>query len=127
LINKLRKIPGNFPEKISGNLLPEISGYFPREISRATAPNWNGFQSAAAVDGSMVDRRFTLALVRGDYANLYHTTAEWYNAFLLTQFFGVAQQPVRILLVDAHPAGPLDHAWNVLFTGLTSLLPPSCE
>jgi len=60
--------------------------------------------------------QFTVALTRREYANLYHTMSDWYNVFLLTQFFNVTQ-PARVLLVDAHPAGPLDDAWNVLFKG----------
>jgi len=66
----------------------------------------------------VVERRVTVALSRGEYANLYHTVAEWYNVFLLTKFFDVVTPSVHVLLVDAHPQGPLDHAWNVLFTGI---------
>ena len=63
-----------------------------------------------------VERRFTVALTRGEFANLYHTVAEWYNVYLLTQFFAVTEPP-HVLMIDAHPAASLDDAWNVLFTG----------
>jgi len=71
--------------------------------------------SAVDRNKAVVDK-FTVALTRNEYANLYHTVSDWYNVFLLTQFFNVTQ-PAHVLLVDAHPAGPLDDAWNVLFKG----------
>jgi len=71
--------------------------------------------SAVDRNKAVVDK-FTVALTRSEYANLYHTVSDWYNVFLLTQFFNVTQ-PAHVLLVDAHPAGPLDDAWNVLFKG----------
>ena len=62
--------------------------------------------------------QFAVALTRHEYANLYHTMSDWYNVFILTQFFNVTDPAhVHVLLVDAHPAGPLDDAWNVLFKG----------
>jgi len=74
------------------------------------------------MDGSrpvvVEERRATVTLRRGEYANLYHTTAEWYNVYLLTQFFAALHlTQVHVLLIDAHPAGPFDQAWSRLFTG----------
>jgi len=44
--------------------------------------------------------------------------SDWYNVFLLTSFFNVTPPAaVGVLLIDSHPAGPLDHAWHVLFRG----------
>lgn len=65
---------------------------------------------------------FTVALTRDEYANLYHSVSDWYNVFLLTQFFNVSSQLPHVLFVDAHPAGPLDSAWNVLFRGRSQCL-----
>jgi len=60
----------------------------------------------------------TLALTRCEYANFYHTMSDWYNTFLVTQFMNVSESVApRVLFIDAHPAGPLDHAWNSLFKG----------
>ena len=80
------------------------------------------------MDGSrpvvVEERRATVTLRRGEYANLYHTTAEWYNVYLLTQFFAALHlTQVHVLLIDAHPAGPFDQAWSRLFTGHESSLP----
>ena len=66
--------------------------------------------------GSKAIEQLTVALTRSEYANLYHTVSDWYNVFLLTQFFNVTK-PARVLFVDAHPAGPLDDAWHELFKG----------
>jgi len=45
--------------------------------------------------------------------------SDWYNAFIMTTFFNVTQ-PAKILLLDAHPSGPLDDAWTVIFKGLVA-------
>lgn len=68
----------------------------------------------SSVNRNKAAEQLTVALTRREYANLYHTVSDWYNVFLLTRFFNVTQ-PAHVLLVDAHPAGPLDHAWTVLF------------
>jgi len=71
------------------------------------------------LDQSRTTDQLTVALTRREYANLYHTMSDWYNVFLLSRFFDATSSPaaVSVLLIDSHPAGPLDHAWNVLFKG----------
>jgi hypothetical protein len=61
----------------------------------------------------------TLTLTRYEYANLYHTMSDWYNVFLMTKFFNVTK--ANVVLVDSHPAGPLDTAWTTLFGDVTRL------
>ena len=69
----------------------------------------------ASVDN--VDRlpRFTIAVTRYEYANLYHTMTDWYNAFLLLCFFNETSDSTDILFIDAHPSGSLDPVWRRLF------------
>jgi len=72
----------------------------------------DGEVSAADVD---TRRRLTLAVTRYEYANLYHTVTDWYNAFLLLCFFNETAESTDILLVDSHPRGNLDPVWRRLF------------
>ena len=58
---------------------------------------------------------FTLAVTRYEYVNLYHTMTDFYNAFLLMEFFNKKQEEVNILFVDGHPKGSLDPVWSILF------------
>jgi len=59
--------------------------------------------------------RFTIALTRYEYANLYHTMTDWYNAFLLLCFFNKTSSATDILFIDSHPSGALDSVWQRLF------------
>jgi len=58
---------------------------------------------------------FTIAVQRYEYVNLYHTMTDWYNAFLVMQFFGRAPSQTNILIFDSHPYGSLDPVWPQLF------------
>jgi len=64
---------------------------------------------------ALVDTTFTIAITRHEYANLYHTLTDWYNAYLVMRFFGKLPNETNILFVDAHPRGHLDDAWRRLF------------
>jgi len=59
--------------------------------------------------------QFTIAVQRYEYVNLYHTMTDWYNAFLMMQFFGRTPQETNILIFDSHPYGSLDPVWPQLF------------
>ena len=65
--------------------------------------------------------RFTVAVTRYEYANLYHTMTDWYNAFLLLCFFNETSDSTDILFVDSHPRGALDPVWRRLFRRTTRL------
>lgn len=64
---------------------------------------------------------FTVAVTRYEYANLYHTMTDWYNAFLVMQFFNRTSFDTNILIVDAHPSGALDPVWSHLFNSTVRL------
>ena len=71
------------------------------------------------VDVKRFDKKvhdLTIVVTRYEYANIYHTMTDWYNAFLLMNFFNSTQQQTAILLVDGHPKGALDDTWSVLFS-----------
>ena len=64
---------------------------------------------------SEMRHEFTIAVVRYEYANLYHTTTDFYNAFLLMEYYNKTQTDTNILIVDGHPKGALDPVWDVMF------------
>jgi len=73
---------------------------------------------------SSVDQRrseFTVAVLRYEYANLFHTMTDWYNTFLIMVFFNHTPSNTNVLLVDAHPHGALDDVWSSLFNSTTLL------
>ena len=63
----------------------------------------------------------TLAVTRYEYANLYHTFTDLYNAFLICRYFGVSPKATTILLMDQSPRGHLDGFWPTLFDSVIKL------
>ena len=57
----------------------------------------------------------TIAVVRYEYANLFHTMTDWYNAFYVMKVFGKSPTEAKILFIDGHPKGHLDITWKTLF------------
>ena len=68
-----------------------------------------------------VREEFTIAVTRYEYVNMYHTMTDWYNSFLMMNFFNKTQEETNILIVDAHPQGALDPVWMALFNSTTRL------
>ena len=54
----------------------------------------------------------TLFLTRYDYVNLYHTLADWWNAFFVLED---GKSKVQVVFLDAHAKGALDAAWQRAF------------
>ena len=71
-------------------------------------------RDVASVDVHQINE-FTIAVQRYEYVNLYHTMTDWYNAFLVMQFFGRNAQETNIVIFDSHPYGSLDSVWPQLF------------
>lgn len=57
----------------------------------------------------------TIAIIRYEYVNFYHSMCDWYNAFIVVSFFEKNHDETRILFLDDHPAGLLDPVWQSLF------------
>jgi len=71
----------------------------------------------------------TLFVTRFEYANLYHTMTDWYNAFQVLYLFNLSHAGVVIL--DGHSAGALDDGWAKMFrafppTYVSQLKPKTC-
>ena len=62
-------------------------------------------------------RGLTLAITRYEYANLYHTMTDWYNAYqawMMSPYFSPSTPPT-VLFLDGHSSGSLDEMWVTLF------------
>ncbi|XP_033755782.1 beta-1,2-xylosyltransferase-like [Pecten maximus] len=58
---------------------------------------------------------FVIVIERKDYANVYWTMIELYNAFLSARMFSHNPSQTCVLLLDVHPKGKLDEIWNMVF------------
>ena len=59
--------------------------------------------------------RWTIAVMRYEYANLFFTMEDYYNAFLIMAKFNLDPEETDILFVDGHPSNALDSTWETLF------------
>ncbi|XP_064616736.1 uncharacterized protein LOC135480746 [Liolophura sinensis] len=68
-----------------------------------------------AKGGDSVRKKFTIAVTRYEYANLYHQMADIYNAYIMLRVFNLDPDKTDILFVDGHPKSNLDEIWDTLF------------
>ncbi|XP_045157354.1 uncharacterized protein LOC123523772 [Mercenaria mercenaria] len=57
----------------------------------------------------------TIAVMRYEAHNLYHTLCEWYNVFIVTKLLRLDPKHVNILFMDDRPRGLMDDTWDTLF------------
>ena len=62
-----------------------------------------------------VIHKTTVATIRHEYANLYHTMMNWYDTFILMVLFHIDPSRVHILWLDSHPKSQLDETWKTLY------------
>ena len=62
-----------------------------------------------------------LAIQRIEFASVYWTIIDLLDIFITTQRMGMEPEKLNIVLMDAHPATPLDPFWSVLFQRLIKL------
>jgi len=93
--------------------------HYPFEYESQHLNAWMGSLKAgrdvASVTAYEIDQ-LVIVVQRYEYVNFYHTMTDWYNAFLLMQFFGRSAQETSILIFDSHPHGSLDSVWSQLFS-----------
>ncbi|XP_060073536.1 uncharacterized protein LOC132553315 [Ylistrum balloti] len=58
---------------------------------------------------------FAIVIERKDYANVYWTMIEMYNAFLTARMFSRDPSQTCVFLLDVHPRGKLDDLWSMVF------------
>jgi len=66
-----------------------------------------------------LEKRPTLFVTRYEYANLYHTMTDYYNAYqaamVVTKGNAVKMDRVNLVFFDGHAKGTLDVGWELLF------------
>eukprot|EP00762_Andalucia_godoyi_P000508 ANDGO_05333.mRNA.1 Beta-(1 len=60
-----------------------------------------------------------LMTMRYEYANLYHSTTDFFNTFFSLKLFELLDEvsDVTILFLDAHPQSHMDAFWTTVFSG----------
>lgn len=90
------------------------------QLGKFKSINKEWVKSFSAVDASARDRcqnrvsKPTLFLVRYEYANLFHTSTDWYNVYAIARAAGLGRD-VNVVFVDGHCQSPMDEAWNTMF------------
>lgn len=59
----------------------------------------------------------TIIVTRFEYANLFHTVTDWYNAYITSRITNLKRRP-RLIFVDGHCKSPMDDAWKAMFSGV---------
>ncbi|CAH1786626.1 unnamed protein product [Owenia fusiformis] len=79
--------------------------------------NWFNYLkiSPLVMKPNMIITGLTIAMLREDYAHLYFTLIELYDAFLIMKMFNHTFQNTNLLILDAHPQGHMDDLLKKLF------------
>jgi len=59
----------------------------------------------------------TLLVTRFEYANVFHTTTDWYSAYASSRVTNLPKRPDLVFL-DGHCKTQLEETWNALFSSL---------
>ena len=62
-----------------------------------------------------ISETFSVAVLRYEYANFYHTVTDWYNVFILTKLLNEPIKDTSVILYDQNAKGHLDETWSTLF------------
>ncbi|GAB1600731.1 beta-1,2-xylosyltransferase RCN11-like [Argonauta hians] len=77
------------------------------------------FDPKLNVKSVKVEPQLTIAVKRYEYANLFHSMTDFYNAFLMMKLFNGTPAQTNILFLDTHPKGLLIDIWYNLFNTVT--------
>nr|QSQ68609.1 beta-1,2-xylosyltransferase rcn11 [Puya raimondii] len=59
----------------------------------------------------------TLLVTRFEYANLFHTVTDWYNAYVSSRVADLPGRP-NLVFIDGHCKAPLEETWEALFSSV---------
>ena len=52
---------------------------------------------------------------RYDYANIFLTSNDWFNAYAMLDTLDIELNQIKVLFLDAHSWSPLDDSWKIMF------------
>mmetsp|Transcript_15270 Transcript_15270/g.20151 ORF Transcript_15270/g.20151 Transcript_15270/m.20151 type:complete len:577 (-) Transcript_15270:155-1885(-) len=73
----------------------------------------SSFETTSNLQCDVWEEKPTLFVTRYEYANLYHTMTDWYNAYQTQRMFNLDE--VGVVFFDGHSAGAMDDGWVQLF------------
>lgn len=62
-----------------------------------------------------IENKFTIALMRYEFANVYWTVMDLYNIYLTARFFNKTVPETNVLLIDERPRNHLDNLYQVVY------------
>ena len=131
------------------NMLDHIDPYKMEMLAKTRILRTGAALDARRCASRVRDR--VIAVTRMEYANLFHTTTDWYNVWSVARVLGVEpvsgdelaafasraadlspktvispfldapKLPVHVLFLDGHNAGPMDEGWLGLFVSISYL------
>ena len=84
-------------------------------------PGWNldwmvgGLSTDGQVECQSIEEKPLLIIQRHGFANFYHDSEDFFNAFLALLITGLRPDQVRVLIADLFPWGPFESFWKHLF------------
>jgi hypothetical protein len=90
-------------------------------------PGWNldwmvgGLSTHGPVDCQNTEEKPLLIIQRHGFANFYHSSEDFFNAFLALLITGLRPDQVRVLLADLFPWGPFESLWKHLFPDVRTI------
>lgn len=93
---------------------------FPRDHLRDVFGGFHMPKEGEAVPTPLAVMELPVLLVTREsqeYTNVFHTFTDVLNAFITMRMLGWEQRPRLVVLLDAHPPGPLDGLWAGVVAG----------
>ncbi|KAL2636130.1 hypothetical protein R1flu_007609 [Riccia fluitans] len=59
----------------------------------------------------------TVVVTRFEYANLFHTSTDWFSAYSTARVAGLKKRP-HIVFLDGHCKSPMDDGWEAMYTSV---------
>jgi hypothetical protein len=73
------------------------------------------------VDCDVVEETSLLIIERDSFANFYHNSEDFFNAFLTLLITGLRPDQVRVLIADLFPWGPFESLWKHFFPDVRTI------
>ena len=91
------------------------------EWNNKKLPGWNedwlvgGLSTDGPAECQNTEEKPLLIIQRHGFANFYHSSEDFFNAFLALLITGLRPDQVRVLIADLFPWGPFETFWKHLF------------